>query len=116
MEQVGAAAICAIVTAVVLAGFLKGLPVFELFLNGAEEGLRAAVRLLPTLIGLIAAITMVRASGLLELLTGWLRPVLQNFGVDAELVPLMLLRPLAGSGSVSYVAELYAAHGGDAGR
>lgn len=114
MEQVGAAAICAIVTAVVLAGFLKGLPVFELFLIGAEEGLRAAVRLLPTLIGLIAAITMVRASGLLELLTGWLRPVLQNFGVDAELVPLMLLRPLSGSGSVSYAAELYAAHGGDA--
>lgn len=114
MEQVGAAAVCAIVAAVVLVGFLKGLPVFELFIEGAKDGMQAAVRLLPTLIGLIAGIAMVRASGIIDLITQALSPILQRIGVDAELVPLILLRPLSGSGAVSYVAELYSAYGGDA--
>lgn len=114
MEQIGAAAVCVIIAAVVLTGFLKGLPVFELFLEGAESGLRSSVRLLPTLIGLITAIAMVRASGVLELFTLALGPALEQIGIHPELIPLILLRPLSGSGSVSYVAELYAQYGGDA--
>ena len=114
MGQIGAAVVCAVSAAVVLAGFLKGLPVFELFTQGAKEGLQTAVRLLPTLVGLIAAISMLRASGLLESLSAGLQPVLQRFGVDAELVPLILLRPFSGSGSTAYVTELFSQYGADA--
>ena len=114
MGQIGAAAVCAITAGVVLCGFLRGLSVFELFIDGAKDGLQATVRLLPTLIGLIAAITMVRASGLLDGIAQLLQPLLERWQVDAELVPLILLRPLSGSGSTAYVTELFARRGGDA--
>ncbi len=114
MGQVGAAAVCVIVALTVVIGFLKELPVFTLFCEGAKEGAQTAFRLLPTLIGLITAITMLRASGFIELLSESLESVIGWIGLEPELVPLILLRPLSGSGSVSYVTELMAEHGADA--
>ena len=107
MAQIGAAAVCAVIAGIVAVGYIKGLPVFDLFIEGAAQGLKTAVKLLPTLIGLIAAISMLRASGVLELLTGALRPLTEWIGLDPEIVPLALLRPFSGSGSVSYVTSLY---------
>ncbi len=80
MEQVGAAALPVMVGLIVLFGYAKGVPVFDTFLAGAREGLRASLKLLPTLVGLIVAVTMLRASGLLELLCGLLDPVAQGAG------------------------------------
>lgn len=114
MGQVGAAAVCVIVSLTVLIGFLKELPVFTLFCEGAKEGAETAFRLLPTLIGLITAIAMLRASGALELISKVLEPLIGWLGVSPELVPLILLRPLSGSGSVSYVTELMSRHGANA--
>lgn len=113
MEKVGAAAVCAVIVLIVAVGYIKGLPVFDLFVGGAREGVQTAVRLLPTLVGLIVAISMLRASGVLELFSGALRPLTDAVGVDPALVPLALLRPFSGSGSVSYVTELYAQYGAD---
>ena len=114
MGEIGAAVVCVITAAVILTGFIQGLPVFELFIDGAKDGLQTAVRLLPTLLGLIAAISMLRASGFLESAAAAMQPVLQQIGADAELVPLILLRPLSGSGSTAYVTELFAQYGADA--
>lgn len=113
MQQIGAAAVCVVIAGIVLLGYIKGLPVFDLFLEGAAKGVQTAVKLLPTLVGLITAITMLRASGMLELLTDALAPLLNRLQVPAELVPLILLRPISGSGSISYVTELYAQYGAD---
>ncbi len=114
MGQVGAAAVCVIIALTVVIGFVKGIPVFTLFCEGAKSGAETALRLLPTLIGLITAITMLRASGVIELLTSLLDPMIGQIGTDPELVPLVLLRPISGSGAVSYVTELMAEHGADA--
>lgn len=113
MAQIGAAAVCVVIAGVVAVGYIKGLPVFDLFIEGAAQGLKTAVKLLPTLVGLIAAISMLRASGVLELLTGALRPLTEWIGLDPEIVPLALLRPFSGSGSVSYVTSLYSRFGAD---
>ena len=94
---IGAAAVCGVIALTVMCGYVKGLPVFELFTKGAAEGMHTAIKLLPTLLGLIVGISMLRASGFLELFSALLRPV----------------RPLSGSGSVSYVTELYSAYGAD---
>ena len=75
--------------------------------------MHAAIKLLPTLLGLIVGISMLRASGFLELFSALLRPVAEVLNIPAELMPLILLRPLSGSGSVSYVTELYSAYGAD---
>lgn len=113
MEQLGAAAVCAVMAAIVAVGYLKGLAVFDLFLEGAARGLKTAVRLLPTLVGLVAAISMLRASGVLEVVCGALQPLTQWIGLDSEIVPLALLRPFSGSGATSYVTELYSQYGAD---
>lgn len=113
MEQIGAVTVCAMIALIVTLGFLRGLPVFDLFMQGAEKGLKTIVKLLPTLIGLITAISMFRASGLPEMLAEILKPVLSVFGIHPDLVPLILLRPVSGSGSLSYVTELYTRYGAD---
>ncbi|MBQ2667641.1 MAG: spore maturation protein [Clostridia bacterium] len=113
MAQIGAAAVCVLVTVVVFFGFIKDLPVFDLFVEGAKDGLRTAIQLLPTLIGLITAITMLRASGVLDMMTHMLEPLLGVIGVPADLIPLMLIRPLSGSGAVAYVTELYTVYGAE---
>lgn len=108
---IGAAAVCGVIALTVMCGYVKGLPVFELFTKGAAEGMYTAIKLLPTLLGLIVGISMLRASGFLELFSALLRPVTEVLNIPAELMPLILLRPLSGSGSVSYVTELYSAYG-----
>ena len=113
MAGIGAAAACGIIALTVVCGYVKGLPVFDLFTKGAAEGMRTAAKLLPTLLGLIVGISMLRASGVLELFSSALRPVTEALNIPAELVPLILLRPLSGSGSVSYVTELYGVYGAD---
>lgn len=106
MEQVGAAAMPVIVGAILLFGFCKGVDVFDSFLTGAKEGIRTSIGLLPTLVGLIVAVNMVRASGLLDLVCGLGQPVAERAGVSPELVPLALLRPISGSGATAYLSEL----------
>lgn len=90
----------------VLWGILRGQSVFQSFLRGAGEGLSTAVKLIPTLCGLLAAVSMLRASGALELM-GWaLAPILQKVGVAPELVPLMLTKPFTGAGSLALGSQI----------
>ena len=113
MAQVGAAALPVMVGVILLLGFAKGVPVFDVFLTGAKEGLRTSLNLLPTLIGLIAAVTMVRASGLLEALCQALQPLAAAAGISPELLPLALLRPISGSGASAYTLDLFRQFGPD---
>ncbi|WP_322182923.1 spore maturation protein [Neglectibacter caecimuris] len=106
MGQIGAAAMPLIVGGIVLFGFLKNVEVFDTFLEGAKEGISASMRILPTLIGLIVAVSMVRASGLLELLCSLAEPLAEAVGISPEILPLALLRPVSGSGSSAYTLSL----------
>ncbi|MGI6255396.1 MAG: spore maturation protein [Acutalibacter sp.] len=113
MAQVGAAALPVMVGLILLFGFAKGVPVFDVFLTGAKDGLRTTLNLLPTLIGLIAAVTMLRASGLLDALCTLLQPVASAVGISPELLPLALLRPISGSGASAYTLDLFRQFGPD---
>lgn len=113
MGQIGAAAMPLIVGGIVLFGFLKNVEVFDTFLEGAKEGIGASMRILPTLIGLIVAVTMVRASGLLELLCSLAEPLAEAVGISPEILPLALLRPVSGSGSSAYTLSILQQFGPD---
>ena len=106
MGQIGAAAMPLIVGGIVLFGFLKNVEVFDTFLEGAKGGISASMRILPTLIGLIVAVSMVRASGLLGLLCSLAEPLAEAVGISPEILPLALLRPVSGSGSSAYTLSL----------
>jgi len=87
--------------------------VFEAVTVGAAEGLRSVVKIFPNLVCLLTAVYMLRASGALEAFANLLAPVFHVLGVPAELVPLMVVRPISGSGALAVGAELIEAHGAD---
>lgn len=113
MEQIGAAAMPVIIGIILLFGFLKNVDVFDTFLIGAREGIESSLKILPTLIGLITAVSVVRASGLLEIVCSFARPLTDAAGVSPELLPLALLRPISGSGSSAYTLSLLQKFGAD---
>lgn len=86
---------------------------YDLLLSGGAEGLKLIVHLVPTLILLLTAVTMLRASGAVELLSGWLAPVFRFFGIPPETALLVLIRPISGSAALAVGAELMAEYGVD---
>ncbi len=89
----------------------KDLP--SAFLSGAKEGLRSGVGLLPTLVILLTAVSMFSASGAPEMLAELLSPLLSRLGIPAELTPLLIVRPLSGSGATALLSEVYETYGAD---
>jgi len=91
----------------------KKTEVYAAMGEGAGEGLRTLGRILPPLVTLLTAIHMLRASGVLELLARLLAPVLSLAGLPAQLLPLMLVRPISGSAALGVGAELIGRYGPD---
>jgi spore maturation protein SpmA len=89
------------------------VPVYDSMISGAKEGLEVAVRIVPYLVAIIAAVKMLRESGLLDQVIAVLAPVTRVFGVPAEVLPMALLRPLSGSGSFGVMSETLTAYGAD---
>lgn len=94
-------------------GFLKGVPVFDRFLEGAREGISSSVSVLPSLIGLIFGVSLLSASGALDMLSGLVAPAAEKIGIPPETMPLAFLRPVSGSGSLAILAELFDRSGPD---
>ena len=87
--------------------------VYEALTDGAAEGLRILLRIFPHLLALLTAIAMFRASGGLDIITQWLRPVLETVGIPSETAALVLLRPLSGSGGLAIGSDLITTYGPD---
>ncbi len=98
---------------VIICALVKRVDIFDAFLSGATEGLKSLFGILPALVGLITAITMLRASGALECITGLLAPLLKPLGLPPEILPLALLRPISGSGSLAVLSDIFTASGPD---
>lgn len=96
-----------------LYGSLRRVDVYGALVRGAGQGLETLARILPALVCLLTAVSMVRASGLLEALASWLSPVLGRLGLPLELLPLMLVRPISGSAALGVGADLINAYGPD---
>ena len=88
-------------------------PYFDSFTEGAREGLRSAVGLLPTLIALMVAIEMLNASGVTELVASKVSPLTEAIGIPSGLVPLLLTRPFSGSASTAAYSSLLSQYGAD---
>ncbi len=91
----------------------KGVDFYAAFLVGAKEGLLLVAQIIPPLVALLTAISMLRASGALDALADLMAPLLTALGLPGELLPLMLIRPLSGSGALAVAADLLETHGPD---
>ena len=92
---------------------VKKVKVYEVFVEGAKDGFTIAVRIIPYLVAILVAVGMFRASGALDLLLNFLAPVLNFIGFPPENLPLALMRPLSGSGSLGLLTDLVNEYGAD---
>ena len=86
---------------------------YNLLLDGAAEGLKLLVTLVPALVLLLTAVTMLRASGAMEMICGFLGPAFRFFGIPPETAMLVLVRPISGSAALAVGADLMAQYGVD---
>lgn len=91
----------------------RGTDVFSALTDGALQGLRTVGRIAPVLVCLLPAVGALRASGAIDAFTALLRPALSFLGIPAETVPLMLLRPMSGSGALAVAGDIFTACGAD---
>ena len=103
----------AIMLIILTAGLINHVPVFTCFTDGAKEGLKTMYSIAPSLIGLITAIGMFKASGALDILTNFLSPVTELMGIPKEVSPLFFLKPISGSGSLAMLNRIVSDNGAD---
>ena len=94
-------------------GMGRRVDVYSALTHGAEEGLTVLLRIIPALVGLLTAVSMFRASGAMEWFSDLCAPVLELLGIPAETAPLMLVRPVSGSGALAVASDLLATYGPD---
>ena len=95
------------------AGALRGVDVFSAMTDGARRAMKLVGQILPSLIALLPAVYMLRASGALEALESLCAPLLVRLGIPAETVPILLVRPLSGSAALAAGAEIIEQAGPD---
>ena len=113
LDAISVWAIPVLLVLIPLAGIIRKVKVYDVFIDGAKEGFDVAVKIIPFLVGILVAIGMFRGSGAMDLVTAGLRPLVAPAGFPPELVPLAILRSLTGSGSLAFTTDLIKSHGPD---
>ena len=98
---------------IVVFGLIKKVPVFDIFLKGAKEGIQILYNIAPTIIGLVFAVDLLRSSGAIDAICNFIEPIADHLGFPKEIVPMVLLRPVSGSGSTALLTSLYEQCGPD---
>lgn len=106
-------AVPGVIFVIILWGIIEKKPVFDLFLDGAKEGLEVTIKIFPTLIGIFLAIGMLRNSGVIDLVTYIVKPITKVFNFPSEVIPLALLRPISGSASIGIGTDIMKQFGVD---
>lgn len=94
-------------------GIIKKVKVYESFVDGAKEGFNIAVKIIPYLVAMLIAIGIFRAGGAMDWLILILKPITNLIGMPAEVLPMALMRPLSGSGSLGLMTDIMKVHGPD---
>lgn len=109
----GSLVIPALLSAAAVYGMSRQVDVYRALTKGAEDGLSVLLHMIPALVGLLTAVSMFRASGALEWLSSLCAPLLRYLGIPAELMPLMLIRPVSGGGALAVAGDIFTVHGPD---
>lgn len=106
-------AVPAVILIILLYGLFEKKDVFDIFLKGAKDGVRITIKIFPTLVGLFLAIGALRSSGIIDFLANLLSPILNIIKFPIEIVPLSILRPISGSGSIAIATDIMQKFGVD---
>lgn len=113
MRIISIFAVPVMIVGIVAFGMLKRINVYDSFVEGAKTGAENMLQIVAPLVGLMVAISMFRASGALEILGSMLKPLTDALRIPADVLPLALLRPVSGSGSIAIVNDIFKNNGPD---
>ena len=95
-----------IILIIVFYSLVERKKAFDIFLDGAKDGLNIVLNIFPTLIGLFVAIGALRSSGILDLIINFVTPILDILNFPSEIMPLAILRPISGSSSIAIATDI----------
>lgn len=113
MQNFGFYVVPALIFMIIIYACFKKVPIFDEFLSGAEEGFKSTISLVPTLVALVTGISMLKASGFLELFANLIEPMCNILKIPPQIAPLALMRPISGSGSTALLDSIFANYGPD---
>lgn len=106
MDVISLWALPAILILILTYGLVKRVPLYEVFTEGAKDGFKVAINIIPYLVAIIVGISMLRASGVFEWIGTLLAPVLTFFNIPTDIIPLMLTRSLSGSATIGVFSDI----------
>ncbi len=102
-----------IIGAVVLYGIIAKVKVYECFVEGSKEGINVCVRIFPYLLAMLIAVNCFRASGAMDYVINLIKPAVNVVGIPPEIVPLIFIKPLSGSGAIGVFTDIVKSYGPD---
>lgn len=113
IESISLYAIPFILISIPLYGLVKKVKVYEVFTEGAKDGFKTAVTIIPFLVGMLVAIGVFRASGAMDLITNLFSGLTSKIGMPGEVLPMALMKPLSGGGASGIMNDLFTTYGPD---
>ncbi len=113
LDKLGSYILPIMVVGIVVFGLVKKVKVFDCFMTGAKKGLFTVYELLPSITGLVLAVTMLKESGAMDILSAFLSPITSFFKVPDEITPMALLSPISGGGSLTLFESVLKTYGPD---
>ena len=113
MKIISSSAIPVLTGAILILALMRGKNAYDLFMSGAEYGLKTSINIAVPLVGLLAAVSMLRASGAMELIGFALGGLCKKTGFPSGALPLALLRPISGSGALAVLSDILTEYGPD---
>ncbi len=114
MNIISVWALPAIIILILTFGLIRKVPLYEVFTTGAKEGFKVSVNIIPYLVAIMVGISMLRASGIIEGIGTLMSPILSHFNISADVIPLMIVRPLSGSAALGIFSDIAHNAGPDA--
>ena len=108
-----AAAIPMVIVGIILYGLKEKKKVFDIFLNGAKEGMEIVIGLFPTLLGIFLAVGLLRTSGVLDAVIYFISSITNFLKIPSQILPLAILRPISGSASMGIAVDIMKQYGVD---
>lgn len=103
----------AVFALILISALRRGVPVYSAFTEGVKSGLDTVLSIFPPLLAIFTAVEMFKASGCMEAALSLLSPLTERLRIPTEIMPLVLLRPLSGSGAIGIYSDILAVHGAD---
>ena len=102
-----------IITFILIFALKKRVNTYNTFIDGAAEGMKIAAKIFPSLLAVVTASQMLRASGAIDMIIGLFAPVTDFLHIPREVMPLALIRPVSGSGSLGVLSDILTSYGAD---